>query len=131
MRKDCVGFISPTRTDVVGIPSSITQTNNIKDFFDGLASSSYAVFDSGYKYMYDKYNDVYRYVPLNGDVDGLCANTNLVADAWFSPAGYNRGQIRGAVKLAYNPNKSQRDILYPARINPVISEIEGRYTSFR
>ena len=121
-RKDCVGFISPTRTDVVGIPSSITQTNNIKDFFDGLASSSYAVFDSGYKYMYDKYNDVYRYVPLNGDVAGLCANTDLVADAWFSPAGYNRGQIRGAVKLAYNPNKSQRDILYPARINPVISE---------
>ena len=121
-RKDCVGFISPTRTDVVGIPSSITQTNNIKGFFDQLASSSYAVFDSGYKYMYDKYNDVYRYVPLNGDVAGLCANTDLVADAWFSPAGYNRGQIRGAVKLAYNPNKSQRDILYPARINPVISE---------
>ena len=85
MEKDCVGFISPTRTDVVGIPSSITQTNNIKDFFDNLASSSYAVFDSGYKYMYDKYNDVYRYVPLNGDVAGLCANTDLVADAWFSP----------------------------------------------
>ena len=106
----------------MGIPSSITQTNNIKDFFDNLASSSYAVFDSGYKYMYDKYNDVYRYVPLNGDVAGLCANTDLVADAWFSPAGYNRGQIRGSVKLAYNPNKSQRDILYPARINPVISE---------
>ena len=124
LRKDCVGFISPTRTDVVGIPSSITQTNNIKDFFDNLASSSYAVFDSGYKYMYDKYNDVYRYVPLNGDVAGLCANTDLVADAWFSPAGYNRGQIRGSVKLAYNPNKSQRDILYPARINPVISEIQ-------
>ena len=70
---------------MLGIPSSITQTNNIKDFFDNLASSSYAVFDSGYKYMYDKYNDVYRYVPLNGDVIGLCANTDLVADAWFSP----------------------------------------------
>ena len=90
--------------------------------FDGLASSSYAVFDSGYKYMYDRYNDVYRFVPLNGDVAGLVAYTDQVADAWFSPAGLNRGQIRGAIKLAYNPNKAQRDILYPARINPVISE---------
>ena len=121
-RKDAVAFISPRRVDVVSIPSSITQTNNIKTFFDGLASSSYAVFDSGYKYMYDRYNDVYRFVPLNGDIAGLGAYTDQVADAWFSPAGYNRGQIRGAVKLAYNPNKSQRDILYPARINPVISE---------
>ena len=73
--------------------------------FDGLASSSYAVFDSGYKYMYDRYNDVYRFVPLNGDVAGLIAYTDQVADAWFSPAGLNRGQIRGAIKLAYNPNK--------------------------
>jgi len=121
-RKDCVGFISPRRADVVGVTSSITQTSNVKEFFDGLASSSYAVFDSGYKYMYDKYNDVYRFVPLNGDVAGLGAYTDQVADAWFSPAGYNRGQIRGAVKLAFNPNKAQRDILYPARINPVISE---------
>ena len=121
-RKDCVGFISPRRADVVGITSSITQTTNVEAFFDNLASSSYAVFDSGYKYMYDRYNDVYRYVPLNGDVAGLCANTDQVADAWFSPAGYNRGQIRGAVKLAFNPNKAQRDILYPARINPVISQ---------
>ena len=121
-RKDCVAFISPRRADVVGITSSITQTTNVEAFFDNLASSSYAVFDSGYKYMYDRYNDVYRYVPLNGDVAGLCANTDQVADAWFSPAGYNRGQIRGAVKLAFNPNKAQRDILYPARINPVISQ---------
>ena len=121
-RKDAVAFISPRRTDVVSIPSSVTQTDNIKTFFDGLASSSYAVFDSGYKYMYDRYNDVYRFVPLNGDIAGLGAYTDQVADAWFSPAGYNRGQIRGAVKLAYNPNKAQRDILYPARINPVISE---------
>ena len=121
-RKDCICFISPTRTDVVSIPSAITQTNNVKGFFDGLASSSYAVFDSGYKYMYDRYNDVYRFVPLNGDIAGLAAYTDQVADAWFSPAGLNRGQIRGAVKLAYNPNKAQRDILYPARINPVISE---------
>jgi hypothetical protein len=121
-RKDCVGFISPRRADVVGITSSITQTTNVEAFFDQLASSSYAVFDSGYKYMYDRYNDVYRYVPLNGDIAGLCANTDQVADAWFSPAGYNRGQIRGAVRLAYNPNKAQRDILYPARINPVITQ---------
>ena len=121
-RKDCICFISPRREDVVGITSSITQTNNVEAFFDNLSSSSYAVFDSGYKYMYDKYNDVFRYVPLNGDIAGLCANTDQVADAWFSPAGFNRGQIRGAVKLAYNPNKAQRDILYPARINPVISQ---------
>jgi len=121
-RKDCVGFISPRRADVVSVTSAITQTTNVKGFFDQLASSSYAVFDSGYKYMYDKYSDVYRFVPLNGDIAGLCANTDNVADAWFSPAGYNRGQIRGAVKLAFNPNKSQRDILYPARINPVISQ---------
>jgi len=121
-RKDCVGFISPRREDVVSVTSAITQTTNVKAFFDQLASSSYAVFDSGYKYMYDKYADVYRFVPLNGDIAGLCANTDQVADAWFSPAGYNRGQIRGAVKLAFNPNKSQRDILYPARINPVISQ---------
>jgi hypothetical protein len=120
-RKDCVAFVSPRRQDVVGITSGITQTTNVKEFFDGIASSSYAVFDSGYKYMYDRYNDVYRYVPLNGDIAGLCANTDNVADPWFSPGGLNRGQIRGAVKLAYNPTKSQRDILYPARVNPVVT----------
>ena len=121
-RKDCVGFISPRRADVVSVTNAITQTSNVKGFFDGLASSSYAVFDSGYKYMYDKYNDVYRFVPLNGDIAGLGAYTDQVADAWFSPAGYNRGQIRGAVKLAYNPTKAERDIIYPARINPVITQ---------
>ena len=116
-----VAFISPRRADVVGVTSGATQTTNVKGFFDGLASSSYAVFDSGYKYMYDKYSDVYRFVPLNGDMAGLCANADNVADPWFSPGGYNRGQIRGAVKLAYNPTKPQRDILYPARINPVVT----------
>ena len=121
-RKDCIGFISPRRADVVGVTTGAAQTTNVKNFFDGLASSSYVSFDSGYKYMYDKYSDVYRYVPLNGDVAGLCANTDTVADAWFSPAGYNRGQIRGAVKLAYNPTKAERDIIYPARINPVITQ---------
>ena len=120
-RKDVVVFISPRREDVVNIAKSFTQANNVKTFFDGLASSSYAVFDSGYKYMYDKFNDVYRFVPLNGDIAGLCANTDNVADPFFSPGGFNRGQIRGAIKLAFNPTKSQRDILYPARINPVVT----------
>jgi hypothetical protein len=118
-RKDIVVFISPRRADVVGVTTGAAQTNNVKGFFDNLSSSSYAVFDSGYKYMYDKYNDVYRHVPLNGDIAGLCANTDNVAEPWFSPGGYNRGQIRGAVKLAYNPTKAERDILYPARVNPV------------
>ena len=118
-RKDVVAFISPRREDVVNIAQSFTQANNVKTFFDGLASSSYAVFDSGYKYMYDKFNDVFRFVPLNGDIAGLCANIDNVADPFFSPGGFNRGQIRGAVKLAFNPTKSERDILYPARINPV------------
>ena len=118
-RKDCVAFISPRRADVVNVSSAHTQGSNVKGFFDSLASSSYAVFDSGYKYMYDKFNDTFRYVPLNGDIAGLCANTDNVADPFFSPGGFNRGQIRGAVKLAFNPTKAQRDILYPARINPV------------
>ena len=120
-RKDIVAFISPRRADVVNIASSITQTSNVKGFFDQLNSSSYAVFDSGYKYMFDRYNDVFRFVPLCGDIAGLCANTDNVADPFFSPGGLNRGQIRGAVKLAYNPKKTDRDILYPARINPEIS----------
>ena len=120
-RKDVVVFISPRREDVVNIASSTTQTANVKAFFDQLSSSSYAVFDSGYKYQFDKFNDVFRFVPLNGDIAGLCANTDQVADPFFSPGGFNRGQIRGAVKLAYNPTKAQRDILYPARINPVVT----------
>ena len=119
-RRDCVGFVSPYRSAVVGVTSSITQTENIKDAFDKCPSSSYMVFDSGYKYMYDKYSDVYRFVPLNGDIAGLCAYTDGVADPWFSPAGYNRGSVRGAIKLAYNPQKADRDILYKARINPVV-----------
>jgi hypothetical protein len=118
-RKDAIVFASPQRSDVVNITNSNTQTTNVKDFFDLIRSSSYAVFDSGYKYCYDRYNDVYRFVPLNGDIAGLAARTDLIADAWFSPAGFNRGIVRGAVKLAYNPTKAQRDILYPARVNPV------------
>ena len=120
-RKDCVGFVSPARSLVVNVTSSVTQTKNVVDAFDLLPSSSYIVYDSGYKYMYDKYNDVYRFVPLNGDIAGLCANTDKVADPWFSPAGYNRGHIRGAIKLAYNPKQNERDQLYRARINPVVN----------
>ena len=120
-RKDALVFISPERSDVVGVADSNTQTTNVKNFFDLLPSTSFAVFDSGYKYQYDRFNDVYRYVPLNGDIAGVTAFTESVADAFFSPAGFTRGQIRGAVKLAYEPNKDQRDTLYKARINPVNS----------
>ena len=120
-RKDAIVFVSPERADVVNVTNSTTQTTNVKGFFDSIRSSSYAVFDSGYKYTYDKYNDVFRYVPLNGDIAGLAARTDLIADSWFSPAGFNRGVIRGAVKLAYNPTQGQRDELYRARINPVVT----------
>ena len=118
-RKDCVVFASPERSDVVNVTNSATQKDNVVNFFNGIASSSYVFFDSGYKYMYDRYNDVYRYVPLNGDMAGLSARTDSVADAWYSPAGLNRGVVRGAVKLAFNPTQSQRDELYRARVNPV------------
>ena len=118
-RKDAVLFASPERADVVNISNSETQKDNVNDFFDSRSSSSYAVFDSGYKYMYDRYSDVYRFVPLNGDIAGLSARTDLTHDAWYSPAGYNRGVIRGAVKLAFNPTKTQRDELYMKRVNPV------------
>jgi len=120
-RKDCVAFISPARADVVNVANAITQTQNVVGFADGLPSTSYAVIDSGYKQMYDKYNDVFRFVPLNGDIAGLCARTDNVADPHFSPAGYNRGNIRGAVQLAFNPNQTQRDELYKARVNPVVT----------
>ena len=118
-RKDAVVFASPERSDVVGIADANTQKSNVVAFFNSIQSSSYVVFDSGYKYTYDRYNDVYRFVPLNGDVAGLAARTDLVADSWFSPAGFNRGIVRGAVKLAFNPTKAQRDELYRARVNPV------------
>ena len=120
-RKDCMTFVSPERADVVGVPNQETITLNVKGFFDALPSSSYVVFDSGYKYMYDRFNDVYRYVPLNGDVAGLVAQTEQVAEAFFSPGGFNRGQIRGAVSLPFVPTQSQRDTLYKARINPVVT----------
>ena len=117
-RKDCVAFISPERGDVVNNVGS--EADDIVTFRNSLTSSSYALLDSGYKYQYDRYNDMYRFVPLNGDMAGLAARTDLVADSWFSPAGFNRGNVRGAIKLSYNPKKSERDQLYRARINPVV-----------
>ena len=119
-RRECVAFASPHRSATVGVSSSITATDNVVDAFDLCPSSSYMVFDSSYKQMYDKYNDVFRFVPMNGDTAGLCAFTDQVADAWFSPGGFNRGNVRGAIKLSYNPKKSERDQLYRARINPIV-----------
>ena len=120
-RKDCVGFVSPYRSAVVGVTTSTKQAQNVEKAADTLPSSSYMVMDSGYMYMYDKYNDVYRHVPLNGSVAGTCAYTDNVADSWFSPAGYNRGSIRGAIKLAFSPDKADRDRLYQSRVNPVVN----------
>ncbi len=120
-RKDCVAFISPFRGDVVGVTSSATQTNNVVDFYSGLASTSFGVFDNTWKYVYDRFADKYRYIPVCGDVAGLCAATTANGLPWFSPAGLNRGAIRNAVKLAYSPTKSERDKLYQNRINPVTS----------
>ena len=120
-RRDCVAFASPYRSATVGVSLSNTATSNVITAFDLCPSSSYVVFDSGYKYMFDKYNDVFRFVPLNGDTAGLCAFTDQIADSFFSPAGFNRGNVRGAVKLSYNPTKAERDRLYRARINPVVN----------
>jgi hypothetical protein len=117
-RKDCVAFISPTRTDAV----DAINVDNIIDYRQSLTpSTSYSVFDSGWKYQFDKYNNKYRYVPLNGDIAGLCARTDSIRDPWFSPAGFNRGQILNAIKLSFNPTKAQRDELYKNGINPVVS----------
>ena len=120
-RKDAVGFLSPYYGDVVGVTSSATQTNNVVDFYKNMQATSFGVFDSGWKYIYDRFADKYRYVPLNGDVAGLCAAVTANGTPWFSPAGLNRGAIRGAVKLAFSPTKSERDTLYQKRVNPVTS----------
>ena len=128
-RKDAVAFISPHRgailTDTVDdtavtVNSVEDATTNIINFFNPITSSSYGIFDSGYKYMYDRFNDVFRYVPLNGDIAGTCARNDINNFPWFSPAGTSRGTILNAVKLAYNPGKLQRDRLYSSRVNPVI-----------
>ena len=124
LRKDCITFISPQRSDVLGSSASTTsaQTANVVDFFESISdSSSYAVFDNNYKYIYDRFNDVYRYIPTNADMAGLCVNTTAISEAWFSPAGFNRGNLRNAIKIAFNPTKGQRDELYAKRVNPIVS----------
>ena len=129
-RKDAVAFISPARNQIISdnpsqttatILDDATITNNLIDFYDPITSTTFAVFDSGYKYMYDRFNEVFRYVPLNGDIAGLCARTDINDFPWFSPAGTDRGAILNAVKLPYNPTRLQRDKLYSNRINPVIN----------
>jgi len=121
-RKDCVAVISPNRTSVVNISNTNTQTNNVVEFFEPIDSSSYAIFDSGYKYTYDRFNNTFRYIPCNADVAGLMARTALNSYPWFSPAGQQRGVLNNAIKLAYNPSKAQRDTLYQARVNSILNQ---------
>ena len=121
-RKDCIATVGPHRADLIGITNTTTQTNNLVNYFSSLSSSSYAVFDSGYKYTYDRFNNKFRYIPCNADVAGLMTRTNIVAFPWFSPAGQQRGIINNAVKLAYNPSKAQRDKLYPQRVNAIVTQ---------
>jgi phage tail sheath protein FI len=120
-RKDCVACISPDRANVVDVASTTDQTNNIVRFFSALSSSSFAVFDSGYKYMYDRFNNQFRYIPTNGDIAGLMVRTEIDQFPWYSPAGQQRGVLNNAIKLAYNPNKAQRDSLYEARVNSIVT----------
>jgi hypothetical protein len=120
-RKDCVAFISPNRDSVVNVSSSGNQLANVLSFFAPLASSSYAVFDSGYQYFYDRFNKKFNYMPLSNDIAGLCVRTDVNQFPWFSPAGTSRGSLAHAVKLSYNPGQEDRDQLYSQRINPVVS----------
>ena len=138
-RKDALAFISPYRASQITDSgagaqvtiSSETVTSNLINFYSTVASSSYAILDTGYKYMYDRFADKFRYVPLNGDIAGCCCRTDQVAFPWFSPAGTTRGAILNGARLAYNPTQSQRDRLYSARINPVIfsNDVGGMYYS--
>jgi len=132
-RKDCIAVISPHRYDVVSDPDpsapSVARyltteqiTDNIVEFFSPISSSSYAILDTGYKYTYDRFNNKFRYIPCNADVAGLCVRTSIFAYPWFSPAGQQRGVLNNAIKLAYNPNKAQRDRLYPKRINAIVNK---------
>lgn len=125
VRKDCIAVISPEKDDVVN--NSGNEVNDIIDFRNTLPSSSYAVMDSAWKYQFDKYNDLFRWIPLNGDIAGLMVRTDTNNDPWFSPAGFNRGNIKNVIKLSFNPSKSQRDDLYQAGVNPVITS-QGKGT---
>jgi len=118
-RKDCVAFFSPVKSDVVD--SGTSGAANVKLTADTVNGSSYSVMSSNWLYQYDKYNDRYVYIPDNGSVAGLCARTDFTNDAWYSPAGFNRGQIFGVTKLAFNPTKADRDLLYRSRVNPVVT----------
>ena len=121
VRKDCVVFVSPAYSDVVGITTENAQAQNIVDFRNLLRNTSYAFLDSGYKYQYDKYADIYRYIPLNGDIAGITARSDSLKDPWFSPAGFTRGQIKNLVKLAFSPGKTERDLLYKNDVNPIVT----------
>ena len=136
-RKDCVAFVSPCRSELLTtsgsgytVKGAADITQNVLDFYAPIPSSSYGVLDSGYKYMYDRFADTFRYVPLNGDIAGMCARNDATNFPWFSPAGTARGAVLNAVKLAYNPSQAQRDRLYSARINPVIFTPGGGITLF-
>ena len=123
-RKDCITLVSPQKSDVLGsgAATAAAQTENVVEFFESISdSSSYAVFANNYKYIYDRFNDSYRWIPCDADVAGLCVNASDTAEPWFSPAGFNRGNLRNAIKIAYNPNQSQRDELYGKRVNPIVS----------
>ena len=119
-RKDCMAFISPPVVDTQGVTSD-TAVTNVLAYKDSLTNSSYATLDGGAVYVYDKYHDQYVWIGASGLVAGLAVNTDQVADAWFSPAGVNRGQLRGITKLAYNPTSAQRDSLYVGKVNPIVS----------
>jgi hypothetical protein len=120
-RKDCIAFISPNRSAVVNVANQSVQLENILSFFTPLTSSSYAVFDSGYQYFYDRYNNEFTYMPCSADIAGLCVRTDINQYPWFSPAGKSRGTLKNVIKLAYNPGQDHRDELYSNRINPIIT----------
>ena len=119
VRKDCIALISPDKAKVLNNVGN--EALSLKNWRGAVRSTSYAVMDSGYKYQYDRYNDIYRWIPMNGDIAGLCARTDQTNDAWWSPAGLNRGNIKNVVKLAWNPRKAERDVLYSNGVNPVVT----------
>ena len=121
-RKDCMATISPHRANLVGETNTTTQTNNLLKYYSPITSSSYAVFDTGWKYMYDRFNNEFRWIPTNGDIAGLMVRTSIERYPWFSPAGQQRGNINFAIKMAYNPSKDQRDVLYSSRINSIVNQ---------